>query len=129
MPDLLPDLEVAPEPPAQGKGVTPEMIARGEGLFFSVGCALCHSNQHRSITPDLRRMQPGTHEQFAAIVRGGLLVDNGMPRWDNILTEQDSAAIHAWLIDLQRRTRADELAKREAGIPIDAPSAAKLSGY
>jgi quinohemoprotein ethanol dehydrogenase len=74
-------------------------------------------------------MQPGTHEQFAAIVRGGLLVDNGMPRWDDILTEQDSAAIHAWLIDLQRRTRADELAKREAGIPIDAPSAAKLSGY
>ena len=129
IPAELPPLNIAPEPPAQPPGVTREAIARGEALFFSTGCALCHSNQHRSITPDLRRMQPGTHEAFDQIVLEGLLVDNGMPRWDDILTEQDSAAIHAWLVDLQARTRADERAKRKAGIAIDAPSPAKLSGY
>ncbi|WP_427967736.1 PQQ-dependent dehydrogenase, methanol/ethanol family [Altererythrobacter sp.] len=129
IPAELPVLEVAPEPPAQAPGVSPETIAHGQQLFFSVGCALCHSNQHRSITPDLRRMQPGTHEAFDQIVLDGLLSANGMPRWDDILTKGDAAAIHAWLIDTQARTRADELEKQKRGISLDTPSLAILSNY
>ena len=129
MPDKLPPLEVAPEPPAQADGVTTDTIARGQQLFFSVGCALCHSNQHRSITPDLRRMQPNIHQAFDQIVLEGALVGGGMPRWDDLLTKEDSAAIHAWLIDSQEKTRADELEKKRRGIPLDAPSLAILSGY
>ncbi len=129
LPAELPKLEVAPAPPAQKAETTPATIAKGQQLFFSVGCALCHSNQHRSITPDLRRMQPGTHENFNKIVLDGLLVPNGMPRWNDVLKPEDAAAIQAWLIDTQGKVRTDELEKQKRGVPLDAPSLAILSNY
>ncbi len=128
VPDLLPPLEVAHEAPAQAPGVTTATIARGQGLFFG-NCAICHANQPRSITPDLRRMQPATHEAFNQIVLEGLLTLNGMPRWNDILSTDDVDAIHAYLIDLQGKTRADELEKRKAGKPLDGPSLTILSNY
>jgi quinohemoprotein ethanol dehydrogenase len=128
LPPALSPLEVAGPPPAQQPGVSAARIAEGQGLFFG-NCVLCHSNQHRSITPDLRRMAPGVHQQFSQIVLGGQLVPNGMPRWDDRLTPQQTDAIHAYLIDLQKKTRAEELAKQRAGQPLDAPSLAILSNY
>ncbi len=128
LPPELPPLEVAPPPPAQGPDVTKAMIAQGQQLFFA-NCVMCHSNQHRSITPDLRRMQPETHRAFEQIVLGGLLLPNGMPRWDDLLKPHEVSAIHAWLIDEQTRTRADELEKKKRGLPLDAPSLAILSNY
>jgi quinohemoprotein ethanol dehydrogenase len=74
-------------------------------------------------------MQPGTHEAFDKIVLGGLLVANGMPRWDDLLKPKDSQAIQAWLITEQAKVRAEELEKKRLGIPLDAPSAAILSNY
>ena len=120
---------MAGEAPAQATGVTPAVIAKGQGLFFSVSCALCHSNQHRSITPDLRRMSPETHTAFNDIVLKGALVQNGMPRWDDAMTPADAAALHAWLIDEQKKVRADELEKKKRGIALDAPALAILSNY
>jgi quinohemoprotein ethanol dehydrogenase len=128
IPPELPPLEVAPRPPAQQAGVTPAVLEQGRILFFH-DCVLCHSNQHRSITPDLRRMRPGTHEVFDKIVLDGALLANGMPRWDDELSPADAAAIHAYLIDLQSKTRAQELDKQKAGVPLDAPSPAILSSY
>ena len=127
-PPLLPPLEVAPPAPAQAAGMTAETIARGQGLFFA-NCAICHANIHRSMAPDLRRMQPGTHEAFRQIVLEGALLPGGMPRWDDVLSPGDADAIHAYLIDLQGKTRADELAKQKAGKPLDAPSLTILSNY
>jgi quinohemoprotein ethanol dehydrogenase len=129
IPAELPPLEVAGVPPAQASGVTPAMIAHGQGLFFAKGCVLCHSNQHRSITPDLRRMAPETHQAFNAIVLKGQLVPNGMPRFDDALKPEDVDAIHAWLIAEQGKVRTEELAKRKRGIPLDAPALAILSNY
>ncbi len=129
LPDLLPDPQVAPPPPLQLAGATPATIARGQALFYSVGCALCHSNQHRSITPDLRRMQPETHAGWDDIVMKGQRVPLGMPRWDDLLGPEDSNAIHAWLIDQQGKVHREETAKRKRGIKLDAPSAAILSNY
>jgi quinohemoprotein ethanol dehydrogenase len=123
-PLLVPGWEVPPPPKAQL-----EIELKGQALFYSAGCALCHSNQHRSITPDLRRMQPGTHEKFRKIVLDGLLVQNGMPRWNDLLKPEDADAIHAWLIAEQRKVRAEELEKKRRGIPLDAPALAKLSNY
>ncbi len=128
LPDMLPALEVAPEAPPQAPGVTAQTIARGQGLFFG-NCAICHANQPRSITPDLRRMQPATHDAFRQIVREGLLVPGGMPRWDDLLSVDDVDSIHAYLIDLQGKTRSDELAKVKAGKPLDGPSLTILSNY
>jgi quinohemoprotein ethanol dehydrogenase len=128
LPPELPPLEVAPAPPKQAAGVTPDTIMRGMTLFFG-NCALCHSNQPRSITPDLRRMSEGTHAAFEEIVLRGLLLPNGMPRWDDRLSEADVAAIHAYLIDLQGKAHAEELEKQKRGLPLDAPGLTILSNY
>lgn len=128
LPPELPSLEIASPAPIQKPGVTPAIIAQGQGLFFG-NCVLCHANQHRSITPDLRRMQQGTHEVFRQIVLEGLLVPNGMPRWDDRLKPGEVDAIHAYLIDVQAKTREEELGKRKRGLPLDTPSLAILSSY
>lgn len=128
IPDELPPLEPAPPAPVQKPGVTPAVIARGMTLFMG-NCGLCHANQPRSITPDLRRMSEGTHEAFRQIVLEGLLLPNGMPRWDDRLSAQDVDAIHAYLIDLQVKTRAEELEKQKRGLPLDTPGLTILSNY
>ena len=51
------------------------------------------------MTPDLRRMSPETHLAFQSIVRGGALRPRGMPQWDDLFSEADVDAIHAFLID------------------------------
>ncbi|MEY2942000.1 MAG: hypothetical protein RLY97_14, partial [Pseudomonadota bacterium] len=128
IPPKLPPLQVADAAPPQQSGVTVAMIAHGQQLFFG-NCVLCHSNQHRSITPDLRRMSVGTHQVFDKIVLDGLLLPNGMPRWDDRLKPADVDAIHAYLIDAQAKTRTEELAKQRRGLALDAPSLAILSSY
>ncbi len=128
LPAELAPLQPAAEPPAQLPNVTPAVLARGQGLFLS-HCIICHANQPRSITPDLRRMQPGTHAAFRSIVLAGALAPRGMPRWDDVLSNDDVDAIHAWLIESQRRTRAEELAKQKAGKPLDDESLAFMSSF
>jgi quinohemoprotein ethanol dehydrogenase len=128
IPDELPPLDVASAPPPQASNVTPATIEQGRALFFA-NCAICHSNQHRSISPDLSRKQPGTHDAFKQIVLEGLLLPNGMPRWDDILSQADAAAIHAYLIDEQGKKRARDMALRAQGKPLDAPSLAILSSF
>ena len=104
------------------------MIGRGRGLFFA-NCAICHSNKPRSPSPDLKRLDPSIHAQFQQIVRGGLLVPGGMPRWDDLLSAGDIDAIHAFLIDEQGKTRARELKLKQAGLPLDSKTATILSSY
>jgi quinohemoprotein ethanol dehydrogenase len=128
IPPALPPLEVAPSAPAQIADVTPALIAKGQGLFFG-NCVLCYTNQHRSITPDLRRLQSTTHDAFQVIVRDRLLVAGGMPRWEDRLSVADVNAIHTYLIDAQIKTRVDELEKPKRDLPLNAPSLAILSSY
>jgi quinohemoprotein ethanol dehydrogenase len=52
-----------------------------------------------------------------------------MPRWNDILTPADADAIHAYLIDLQAKTRVEELAKVKAKKPLDGPALTILSNY
>ena len=128
IPPELPPLQPAPEPPAQLPGVTPAMIAEGQALL-TANCSICHSNQPRAGLPDLRRMASNTHAGFEAIVLGGALVPNGMPRWDDVLSAQQVKAIHAYLIDEQGKVRARELELQRQGKPLDSPSAAILSNF
>ena len=126
LPPALPALTVAP--PAPGQTAAPATITAGRALFFG-HCAICHANQPRSITPDLRRMSPATHAAFDEIVLRGLYLPAGMPRWEDVLSPADAHAIHAFLIDAQARTRAEDLAKQARHLPLDAPSLAILSNY
>ena len=128
VPDDLPALQPAPAPPAQVSGATPQMIALGNALFLE-NCAVCHSNQPRAPLPDLRRMQPGTHDVFDRIVLEGLLAANGMPRWDDLLSADQVKAIHAFLIDEQAKVRAHELQLQREGKPLDSRSLTILSSF
>jgi len=128
VPADLPPLEPAPAPPAQLAGVTPETIAMGSALF-SENCAMCHANQPRAPLPDLRRMAEGTHEAFDQIVLEGLLVPNGMPRWDDVLKPEQAKAIHAFLIAEQGRLHERETKLKAAGKPLDAPGLVLMSSF
>jgi quinohemoprotein ethanol dehydrogenase len=89
-----------PPPPAQTG--TPAQIAAG-GRLFMMQCGRCHANVARGLVPDLRRMSPQTHKDFEDIVLRGQRVPMGMGRFDDILSQADVAAIHAYLIDLARQ--------------------------
>jgi quinohemoprotein ethanol dehydrogenase len=128
IPDDLPPLQPAPEPPAQFPDATPEMIALGSALFTE-NCTICHSNQPRAPLPDLRRMARGIHAAFDAIVLQGAFVENGMPRWDDVLSPEQSKAIHTWLIDEQGKVRARELQLQAEGKPLDEQALTILSNF
>lgn len=128
IPEDLPPLQPAPEPPAQYADATPEMIAAGAAMF-TANCSICHSNQPRAPLPDLRRMNRGVHAGFQQIVRGGLFVSRGMPHFEDRLSEEDVKAIHAWLISVQGPLRERELQLQAEGLPLDTQSLTILSNY
>ena len=128
IPADLPPLQPAPAPPPQLPGVTPQMIAQGSALF-TANCSLCHSNQPRAPLPDLRRLDAGVHAQFDNIVLDGLLVEGGMPRWDDVLKPDQVKAIHAFLIDTQAKVRQHELELQRQGKPLDSRSLTILSNF
>jgi quinohemoprotein ethanol dehydrogenase len=85
----------SPVPPPRPTDV--QQIAAGE-LLYNRYCSRCHV-MGRGNLPDLRQMQPATHEIFSAIVLGGLYTAKGMGRFDDVLAPPDAEAIHAYLID------------------------------
>ena len=127
-PEPLGPLEVAPAAPPQAPGVTPATIARGQALFMGT-CILCHANQPRAALPDLRRMSPETHAAFDDIVMDGLFLPAGMPRWDDLLSKDDTKAIHAYLIDQQTKLRAREPRLKADGKPLGAGPSGARAGY
>jgi quinohemoprotein ethanol dehydrogenase len=88
------DAALTEPPPRMG---TPQQIARGELLFVS-HCGRCHALA-RAVLPDLRQMAAGTHVEFRDIVLRGTRLPRGMGRFDDILSETDTDAIHAYVID------------------------------
>lgn len=84
-----------PEPPARPTDAA--QIADGEVLYNRF-CSRCHV-MGRGILPDLRRLDPATHSLFDSIVLGGAYTIKGMGRFDDVLSQADAQAIHAYLID------------------------------
>jgi len=91
----LPPLEPLPKPPAQTASA--EEIAHGEQLYMST-CIFCHLGTGRGYPPDLRRLTAEKHAIFDDIVLRGALRPLGMPQWDDVFSENDVAAIHAYII-------------------------------
>lgn len=85
-----------PEPPARVGDAA--LIAKGKRRF-AWNCSVCHVNRGVGTIPNLKNMQPETHEIFGEIVLDGLLVDNGMPAFGDVLNDEDIKAIQAYLID------------------------------
>jgi len=83
------------EPPPQR--ASEAEIKLGE-IKFTEQCSRCHVFGP-NITPDLRRLTPALHAAFNAIVLRGVLAPAGMARFDDVLSQADADAIHAYLID------------------------------
>ncbi len=92
-----PEPEPVPEPPAP-RG-TPEQIRHGAVLYNEV-CYGCHGFKASSggTIPDLRYMNPESHDLFKEIVLEGILSANGMVSFADVLSEEDAEAIHAYII-------------------------------
>ncbi|MEP7314174.1 MAG: PQQ-binding-like beta-propeller repeat protein, partial [Pseudomonadota bacterium] len=118
-PEPLPPIAPIPEPPAQTG--TAADIQRG-GQLFGANCSSCHGNAPRAPVPDLRRSTAATHTAFNDIVLRGALQVRGMPRWDDLLSQADVEAIHAYVISIART--AYELQAK--GAPTEAPPAPLL---
>jgi quinohemoprotein ethanol dehydrogenase len=95
-PEPLPPPGPIPQPPTQ----TASAAQVGQGAeLFARNCASCHLNVVPAPIPDLRRS--GLLRDIGAfqnVVRGGALQPRGMPRFDDVLSAEDVAVIHAHLV-------------------------------
>ena len=99
----LPEPDVAfieiPEPPAIA--TNPQQVAAGE-LLYHTYCAVCHGPgviASGGGLPDLRYSTADIHGAWDAIVRGGAFAGKGMAGFAHVLSETDSNAVHAYVIE------------------------------
>jgi quinohemoprotein ethanol dehydrogenase len=96
-PPLPPLASDTPMPAPPPRSADARQIEAG-ALLYNRYCARCHLFG-RGILPDLRRMNPSTHNLFSAIVLDGAYAGKGMGRFDDVLAPADQGAIHSYLID------------------------------
>ena len=98
------ELEVSKPRKQQGNA---QQIAKGKDLFIAGGCETCHGGGavigHGGSVPDLRYASDKTHEEWLAIVLGGVRRDKGMMPFHEYLTVEDAEALRAYVIDQQRK--------------------------
>jgi PQQ-dependent dehydrogenase (methanol/ethanol family) len=100
---------LAPLPPIEPPGfeltVTDSDVEQGRKLFSDY-CVACHGIDVRSggITPDLRRMSAGVHQQFAEIVLRGSREHLGMPAFDEAIDEEALRMIHGYILQRARES-------------------------
>ena len=56
-------------------------------------------------------MSESTHENFKKIVFDGMLEENGMKGFSDILTEQNVFEVHSYIVDVATREREAQLNK------------------
>ncbi|KPF89388.1 PQQ-dependent dehydrogenase, methanol/ethanol family [Novosphingobium sp. AAP93] len=98
-PEPRPDPFTYPAPPPSR--ATAARIAHGEAKFTEY-CSRCHMFGP-GVTPDLSRLPRDIHAMFNQIVLGGALAGNGMAPMGDMVSKYDVEAIHAYLIDTQRK--------------------------
>ena len=80
-------------------------IANGEEKYHAY-CFVCHGvgAVGGGVISDLRYMSEETHSKFSAIVLGGMYANKGMVGFSDILSQEDSEEIHAYLIQRAKET-------------------------
>ena len=94
-------LAAIPEPPASDASAA--QVAAGKDIYYE-RCMMCHGESVASggVLPDLRRLTPEKHAIWDTIVLDGALRDIGMPAFGQILSKEDSEAVHAFVIERSR---------------------------
>ena len=91
----LPDAPPLEEPPPLRAS---EAEIRAGAALYAQHCALCHGEQARGGIRDLRHMSAATHAEFDDILLRGTRARSGMASFADVLSPQDVAAIHAYII-------------------------------
>ena len=89
-------------------GISGNLQTRPLIVIEAAGCSL----EWRGYPPDLRRLDPSTHQDFENIVLGGQRVPLGMPKWDDLISKEDAKALHAYIISLSWQAYNAEHASR-----------------
>ena len=75
------------------------------------------------MTPDLRRAGSlASARTFKSVVLEGILRPRGMPQWDDVLSEEDTEAIRAYLVDLAQtayQAQQSGVKEQEVVVPTD----------
>jgi quinohemoprotein ethanol dehydrogenase len=72
-------------------------VSRGRELYAQT-CQRCHGENAIGGVQDLRFMTPQGHARFEDVVLKGILQERGMASVADVLTAEDTEAIHAYLI-------------------------------
>jgi quinohemoprotein ethanol dehydrogenase len=98
-----------PEPPAIT--ATAAELENGKYKFHST-CMVCHGPLVISsgVVPDLRLLPTEKHAIFKEIVFDGVIHGAGMPRFGDLLTEQDVHDIEAYIVSRAKEDRASAAA-------------------
>ncbi|HSD69086.1 MAG TPA: c-type cytochrome [Woeseiaceae bacterium] len=101
-----------PAPAAAAIAELPEIAANEatleEGrLQYDNVCRTCHGFDVISggMMPDLRYMSADTHKAFDEIVRGGSRAQQGMASFADVITREQSEAIHAYIVSEAAKMR------------------------
>ncbi len=108
----LPEPGPIPRAPAP-TDLSDASLAHGGALYANY-CAFCHGAGMvgGGSIPDLRRLPPGVHQNFEAIVRTGALESRGMPGFGDVFDADDVRALHAFVIE---KANEDQALREEPG--------------
>ena len=113
---VMPEVDIPPLPPLTA---SEEQIAKGAELYYE-HCVWCHGmGPVGMVNADLRLMTAETHERFAAIVRGGMLLDKGMDSFADVLDAEQAELVHQFVISRAMEARR-EIEARPDGADSDA---------
>jgi quinohemoprotein ethanol dehydrogenase len=101
-----------PAPSGPPTAALPEIVASEEALTegklqYDNICRTCHGFDVISggMMPDLRFMSSDTHKAFDEIVRGGSRAAQGMASFADVLSREQSEAIHAYIVTEAAKVR------------------------
>ena len=86
-----------------------EDILMGEKLYSNY-CGACHGAGVRGKTiVDLRYLSKDKHKNFNAIVLEGLLEENGMANFSNLINQKETDQIHSFIINTATKAREEQI--------------------
>jgi quinohemoprotein ethanol dehydrogenase len=106
----MPAPNALPAPPPLR--ATEAQVITGRALFAQT-CQRCHGENAIGGVKDLRFLTPQGHARFDDVVLKGILQERGMASFADVLTPNDAAAIHAYLIARGNEDYADAAAKAQ----------------
>ena len=113
---VTPEVDIPQLPPLTA---SEEQIGQGAELYYE-HCVWCHGmGPVGMVNADLRLMTAETHERFAAIVRGGMLLDKGMDSFADVLDAEQAELVHQFVISRAMEARR-EIEERPDGADSDA---------